>query len=54
LELLSGNLVESVAGEKECILCVMEWVWEQDAQLVNHLDNPEDQRLVRVVALLEV
>ena len=27
---------------------------EQDAQLVNHLDDPEDQRLVRVVALLEV
>ena len=29
-------------------------VGEEDAQLVQHLDSPENKRLVRLVALLEV
>jgi hypothetical protein len=29
-------------------------VGEQDAQLVQHLDGPENKRFVRPVALLEV
>ena len=29
-----------------------EWVREEDAELVDHLDHPEDKGLVRVAALL--
>ena len=54
MELVSGDLVEPVIGKEEGVLRVAQQVHEQDAQLVEHLDDPEDQWFVRVVALLEV
>jgi hypothetical protein len=53
-ELVVGNLVKPVVGEEVGILCVVKRVSEEDTQLIEHLDGPEDEWLVGLVALLEV
>jgi len=45
MELVVGDLVELVIGEQEGIIRMAQWVREQDAELVEHLDDPEDQWL---------
>jgi len=46
--------VEFATGEEEGVLGVVQWMHEEDAQLVEHLDGPENKGCVRAVALLEV
>ena len=41
-ELVGGYFTEHVIGEKEGILCVVERMGKEDAQLVEHLNGPED------------
>ena len=53
-KLVSGDVSNLVLGHQECVFVVPEGMYEEDAELVNHLDHPEDERLVLTVALLEV
>jgi hypothetical protein len=46
--------MEPVIGNEEGVLCVTKQVSEEDAQLVEHLDGPENEGLVGLVGLLEV
>ena len=46
--------MEFSTGEEECVLGMVQWVHEEDAQLVEHLDGPKDKGFVWAVALLEV
>jgi hypothetical protein len=53
-ELVRCNFGKPIIGYEEGVLHMAKRVGEKDAQLVDHLDRPEHQGLVGLVALLEV
>jgi hypothetical protein len=53
-ELVGGNLMKPSIGKEVGILRVAKKVSEEDTQLIEHLDSPENEWFVGLVALLEI